>query len=203
MGLFEEDKTEDAKAIYENGAFSKSVSTLTLSEALTVEIAKGTKFSGSADTGSSESSTPQQVSDVAVFASADFAVGATEITVQYVNEGCYVGSNPDPVTGGCLAPTGTLTDANATMTVDYEYDVLTSTKNAYSVKLFTNSSEYSFEANVTTPDFQKYVDYYGKDIITSRDSGCVPVLYLLCFVIFPFNADSCICNMNRRLGNFQ
>ena len=170
LELYEAGSTEDSKAIYENGAYSKSVSDLTVTSGLTVDVPKGTKFEGSAYSASSGGATsPQQVSTVAVFASADYAVGDTDISVQYIDEGCYVGANPEPETDGCLALTGTLTGIdNTTITMDYEYDVL-ATRNVYSVQYFTAPTEYVFDGVTTTPDFKQYVDYYGTIGLTSSE----------------------------------
>jgi len=72
---------------------------LTLSANLTVAIPHGTLMVGS--TSDTTEATGRSSSAVEVFAYSDHEAGATTIRVQYVNEGCYVGANPDPVTLGC------------------------------------------------------------------------------------------------------
>jgi hypothetical protein len=103
--LLAEQSTEsfaEAQRMYQEGAFSKTVSDLTVA-GLPVEIPQGTKLVGSSGNSTDTSVSTQQVTSVEVFAYAaeGYPEGATSIRVQYVNEGCYVGANPDPVTEGC------------------------------------------------------------------------------------------------------
>lgn len=86
----------EAQSMYQEGSFSKTVSDLTVADGLPVEIPQGTKLTGSSG---------DNVTSVEVFAYAaeGYPAGATSIRVQYVNEGCYVGANPDPVTEGCMS----------------------------------------------------------------------------------------------------
>jgi hypothetical protein len=65
-----------------------------------------------------------------------------------------------PLSSG-LAATGTLQTDDGATTFSYSYDVLTDTSNVYNIQLFTNSSEFSFEGDPLTADFQKFVDFYG------------------------------------------
>ena len=53
-----------------------------------------------------------------------------------------------------------IADDNTT-TFEYTYNVLEDTSNVYSIQLFTDSDEFSFEENELTVDFQKFVDFYG------------------------------------------
>jgi len=87
--------------MYEEGAFSKSVSDLTISGGLAVDIPKGTKMQGLSAGASDGAAAPQQVSTVDVYAVEAASAGDTAMRVQYINEGCYVGANPDPITTGC------------------------------------------------------------------------------------------------------
>jgi hypothetical protein len=60
-----------------------------------------------------------------------------------------------------LAPSGSLTLDDGT-TFAYTYDPA-STFNVYSIKLFTEPTEYVFaEGGNLTVDFQKFVDFYGE-----------------------------------------
>jgi len=166
MELYEEGSDEsiaNAKKIYEEGSFSKSVSDLTIAGGLAVDVPQGTIFEGVSFTDDATTATGRQATTVQVFAYNAASAGATTLTVQYVNEGCYVGANPDPETTGCLASAGSLTSTggNTTIAIDsYTYDVLSS-RNVYNVQLFTQSSEYSFDGAEITEDFQKYITYYG------------------------------------------
>jgi hypothetical protein len=86
-----------AKSIYEEGAFSKSVASVTLSAALTAPISKGASVIG-------------QAGGVEVRGTVfdDYPANTLAIQVQYdVNSvqssyvGCQVGSNPNPNTELC------------------------------------------------------------------------------------------------------
>lgn len=75
----------------------------------------------------------------------------------------FLSRNRSRLTTLGLASSGSLTlldDANTS--VAYEYNVLDDTLNVYSIQLFTKSSEFSFEGEPLTRDFQKFVDYYGE-----------------------------------------
>jgi hypothetical protein len=143
---------ETAEKVYQEGSYSKSVSNVTLSAALTIDIAQGANL-----TGTNEAGDP-----VAVFAQAqNYTSGAMYLAVQYRDEGCYVGANPEPVLTGCLAPNGTLTDEASGTSISYSYDPKSS-YNVYSIQYFTQGTEFIFEnGGDYTVDFQKFVDYYG------------------------------------------
>lgn len=167
MELYKEGSDESiasAKKIYEEGSFSKTVSDLTIDGGLAVDVPQGTVFEGVPFTDGATTATARQASTVRVFAYNAASAGDTTLSVQYFDEGCYVGANPDPETAGCLAAAGSLTStgSDTTITIDsYTYDVL-STRNVYSVQLFTQPSEYRFfEGAEITEDFQNYVTYYG------------------------------------------
>lgn len=82
----------NAKAMYELGSHSKSVSPLTVTDGLPVAITQGSNLTGTNEAGDS----------VLVFAQgSNYTAGATEINVQYKDEGCYVGASTDPETTGC------------------------------------------------------------------------------------------------------
>jgi len=76
-----------------------------------------------------------------------------------------------------LASTGTLNGIDdSSLSLDYVYDVLEDTANVYSIQLFTQSSEFSFEGEPLTRDFQKFVDFFGSesyadDIIQASIAG--------------------------------
>lgn len=83
---------ENAKAMYEDGSHSKSVSPLTVTDGLPVAITQGANLTGTNDAGDS----------VRLFAQgSNYTEGATEINVQYKDEGCYVGASTAPETTGC------------------------------------------------------------------------------------------------------
>ena len=87
-----------AKAIYENGAFSKSYAKVALTTALTGPLNDGTGVTGmSADD-----------VEIAGKVMGNFPTGSNEILIQYQTNSiqsnyvaCQVGSNPSPNTQGC------------------------------------------------------------------------------------------------------
>jgi hypothetical protein len=89
-----------AKDVYENGAFSKSVALVTLTEPLTAPIAKGASVIGQ--------SGADGAGEVKGTVFDDYPANTSVIQVQYdVNAvqssyvGCQVGANPNPNTLGC------------------------------------------------------------------------------------------------------
>jgi hypothetical protein len=145
-----------AKAMYEDGAHSKSVSAIAISDAtgLPADIAQATRLMGMNANGTA----------VMVFVQgANATTGDMSMNVQYVDEGCYVGANMVPVLTGCLAPTGNLTVDGGNVTFSYSYDPNT-TGNVYDIQGFTLSSEFRWvEGGNLTTDFQKFVDFYGAE----------------------------------------
>jgi len=155
-----------AQKLYIEGSFSKTVSNLTVSAGLPIDLPQKTTLVGVGTVASNDTTavSKQDSGSVEVFAYQNYTTGDTEIRVQYINEGCYVGANPDPVIAGCLADNGTLAFANDTSTTfEYTYNALEDTGNVYSIQLFTNSDEYNFEDDVLTVDFKKFVDFYGSE----------------------------------------
>lgn len=94
------DSFAQAQKMYEEGSFSKTVADLTLTVGLPVAVPHGTKMVG-VTTDDTTTATGRSASTVEVFAYGDYEAGATTLRVQYFNEGCYVGANPDPVTVAC------------------------------------------------------------------------------------------------------
>ena len=92
-----------AQRMYQEGSFSKTVSNLTISGGLPIAVPQKTKMVGASSVANnSTTATSKQGSGaVEVFSYANYTEGSTEMRVQYISEGCYVGANPDPVTAGC------------------------------------------------------------------------------------------------------
>ena len=97
-----EEKFDVARAIYENGAFSKSIATLRLKAPLSFGVSKGSRVSGVADNGSA----------VGILVE-DYTAGAQIIQVQYQvgqkqnsYSDCQVGANPNPNLSGCFVANG-------------------------------------------------------------------------------------------------
>jgi len=91
--------------MYIEGSFSKTVSNLTVSGAgLPVDLPQKTTLVGVGTVSSNDTtavSKQEGSGSVEVFAYQNYTTGDTEIRVQYINEGCYVGANPDPVIARC------------------------------------------------------------------------------------------------------
>lgn len=150
-----------AQKIYEEGAFSKSVATVTLTAALTVPISKGAVVTGTAVNG-------QQV-DGTVFktASADdttlrIQYGINSIQSSYV--GCQVGANPSPVTDGCFAQTGTLNIDGFGSELAYSYAPEENNDNERTIQKFSLQAEDKMYRCDNCPylTFTKFYEYYGR-----------------------------------------
>jgi hypothetical protein len=92
------DSYANAKAIYTDGAFSKSVARVTLTAALTSPLNGGTTVSGKTEDGM----------EVAGKVLDDYPADTTVLEIQYQTNaiqnnyvGCQVGANPNPFTEGC------------------------------------------------------------------------------------------------------
>lgn len=91
-----------AKSIYTDGAFSKSFATVTLAEAITQPLNKGTSVIGKTENGD----------DVNGKLLKNYPADTKVIGVQYETNdvqssyvGCQVGANPNPFTEGCKSAT--------------------------------------------------------------------------------------------------
>merc|ERR1712176_475689 len=144
---------------YEEGAYSKSVATVTLSAGLPADVPKGTSITGVGADGNM----------VIGKAYADNAAGATSIIVQYQTSdsqknyvGCQVGAAINPNTEGCFAPTGTLT-INSSDTVDYTYDVLMDNTAKRTLQGFSTGAQAKMLecANCPYKTFEAFYNYYG------------------------------------------
>ena len=147
-----------AKAIYQQGAFSKNVASVTLDLPLGTALSKGTPITGTAADGSG----------VVGKAYEDSAAGATNLLVQYKTSDsqnsyveCQVGANPNPNTSGCFAATGTLVIDGAN--VGYKYDPLVDNVAKRTIAGFSTSAQKKMAecGNCPYPTYQKYYEYYG------------------------------------------
>jgi len=148
-----------AKAIYEEGAFSKNVASVTLSSALPANAEKGTAISGVDADGNVVSGKAYE----------DNVAGANTILVQYQTSdsqanyvGCQVGANPNPNTKGCFAPTGTLSIGGAS--VGYSYDPLVDNIAKRSIAGFSTAAQKKMAdcANCPYVTYEAFWDYYGE-----------------------------------------
>lgn len=159
LALANEEAYSAAKRIYEEGAFSKSVATVTLSAPLAIDVEKGTPFMGVDADGN----------QVAGKAYSDNAAGASKVVIQYKTSdsqknyvGCQVGANPSPNTDGCFAPSGTMTvDGGAE--VSYTYNVLTDNSAKRTIQGFSTSAQSKMAECENCPYkvYEMFYDYYG------------------------------------------
>jgi len=147
-----------AKALYTNGAHSRSLATVTLSSALSSPINADTPVTGKSVKGH----------DLKGIVYEDYSAGTSVIQIQYdVNTiqstyvGCQVGANPDPITDGCLVASGDLVIDGQSF--NYTYDVLTDNVNGRTLQGFSLQAEekmYKCE-NCPYKTYNKFYKYYG------------------------------------------
>jgi hypothetical protein len=151
-----DDSISIAKAVYEEGAFSKSYAKVKLTTPLSSKLNKGDKIKGKNADGK----------DVDGKALKTFESGVRDIEVQYSTTdiqdsyvGCQVGALAlagKEVTEGCFATEGTFIIGSDTY--EYTYDVKTQNKNARTIQGFSTAAGSKMEGYV---DFEKFKTYYG------------------------------------------
>jgi hypothetical protein len=150
-----------AQRIYEEGAFSKSVATVTLNTALSVPISIGTDVTGTA--------VDEMQVDGKVYSAA--RAGDQTLRIQYnVNSiqvshlGCQVGANPNPLTDGCFAQTGTLNIAGFGSELAYTYNPEENNDNERTIQKFSTDAEQKMNLCENCPysTFMKFYEYYGR-----------------------------------------
>lgn len=148
-----------AKDIYLNGAHSKSVATVTLTTALAAPLNVKMEVSGKTDKG-------VEVNGKLLN---DYPTGTSKVEVQYDTisiqssyVGCRVGANPEPITEGCLAPTGELIINGQTFS--YNYDVLSDNGNERTLAGFSTEAEEKMYRCENCPyvTYEKFYQYYGE-----------------------------------------
>lgn len=145
-----------AKNVYEKGAHSKVVASITLGAGLEVDLNEGDQITGKNDQGG----------QVVLKAYDDYPAGTTEIRAQYVTEGCYVGGLPSAsqVLTGCLtANNGTLNTKD--QSVSYTYNPSSNTESARTLQGFSTTAVTRMRPDQDKlpyfEEFQKFLDYYG------------------------------------------
>lgn len=160
LALANDDAYASAKAIYEEGAFSKSVATVTLGAPLASDVPKGTPIEG------------VNAEGVAVLGKAyeDNAAGATSIIIQYKTSdsqknyvGCQVGANPNPNTDGCFAPSGSMT-VDESVEVTYSYDPLSDNGAKRNIAGFSTAAQKKMYECTNCPYkvYEDFYNYYGE-----------------------------------------
>lgn len=163
------DQTESsfskALRVYENGAHSKSIATVTLTSPLTSALADDTPITGT-------SVDEQEVTGIAY---GSFDVGVVDIKIQYSTKdiqdsyvGCRVGAvagTEYAMTSGCFNTTGILTISGEDYS--YEYDVDANNNNKRHIAGFsTSANDKMFVNSDKCPgcpyaEFVKYESYYN------------------------------------------
>ncbi|KAL3924319.1 MAG: hypothetical protein SGILL_001118 [Bacillariaceae sp.] len=150
---------QTAQNIYEQGAHSKSVATVTLNSGLINAVTKGSSVTGTTASG-------QQVLGKS---SSDYPVGATSIDIQYntidiqsAYVGCQVGASPTPNTDGCFAPSGNL-NIEGEGSFTYTYDPLTDNNNGRTIQGFSTQAKAKMHDCPNCPyvGYEKFYQYYG------------------------------------------
>jgi hypothetical protein len=149
---------QTAKAIYTQGAHSKSIATVTLSSGLLNAVPAGTSVSGTNEAGSEISGKTYE----------DYPIGSTIIRIQYQTiavqsnyVGCQVGGNPEPKTEGCFAASGSLTINGEG--VSYNYNPLTDNGNGRTLQGFSTEAQAKMHECTNCPyeTYEKFYQYYG------------------------------------------
>jgi hypothetical protein len=148
-----------AREIYEKGAHSKSIATVTLTQDPVGPINEGTEVSG----------TTQSGAQVTGKVYAGVSSGQRSVQIQYdtisiQNEyvGCRVGANPEPMTTGCFGPSGSIIIGGNSYT--YNYDALTATSNGRTLQGFSTDAEEKMYRCTHCPynTYEKFYEYYGE-----------------------------------------
>jgi len=160
LSLANEDAYAQARRIYEEGAYSKSVAELTLAAPLPIDVEKGTVIMGVGSDGN----------QVAGKAYEDNASGATSIIVQYKTSdsqknyvSCQVGASTTPNFDGCLAASGTITIDEKT-DVQYNYDPEVNNVAKRTIQGFSTAAQKKMAecANCPYAMYDKFYQYYGQ-----------------------------------------
>lgn len=148
-----------AYRIYVEGAHSKSVAEVTLSEPLAASIDKGTLIMGFTENGN----------QVAARALEDTPSGVVQLNIQYWTSDsqknyvmCRVGASLSPTMIGCLAANGTITIDNI-MEMSYSYDPLVNNVNKRTIQdLSLSAKEMMWQCENCPKDYyEAFVEYYG------------------------------------------
>jgi len=90
--------------VYQDGAFSKTIATVSIADGVTIDASKGTKVTGKNIAGG----------EVVLSLPSDISQGATSVDLQYSQEGCHV--------GGLVGPQNIVTPLDLTDSADQIWD---------------------------------------------------------------------------------
>jgi len=159
LSLANEDSYASARRIYEEGAFSKSVATVTLVTGLPRDVPKNTPIMGIGSDGN-------QIAGVAY---ADNAAGQTSFIVRYRTSdsqrnyvNCQVGASVNPNLEGCFAASGTFT-IDGGSTVDYSYNPLMDNTAKRTLQGFSTEAQKKMMECPNCPyeTFEAFYEYFG------------------------------------------
>lgn len=161
LSVATDDAYLNAKAIYEEGAHTKSYAEVTLDSPLSAALAKGTAVKGEAEDGSR----------VEGKLMSDASEGSMTVKILYAtsdilpNVRCTVGALSrfdGENTEGCFAGEGELSIEGTEF--DYKYDVSSANKNGRSLAGFSTAAEakmFSCSKGCPHEEYVKYYEYYG------------------------------------------
>jgi len=157
----------EARQVYLNGAYSKPYARLTLNSALSVDsINAGEEVRGTNAEGNQVKGTVME----------DAKEGDDKILVLYhvpsyedTKNGCFVGGNPQPITKGCFAETGSISvgkQKSSPLSLSYKYDVLQNNENDHTLAKFSTKAEQEMYECIDNrcrrpyETYKKFYDYY-------------------------------------------
>lgn len=180
LAIGTQEGNDAAYSIYTKGAYSMPYADITLASPIDTPdiIKKGTEVSGKSSTGN----------DVTGVVMTDTKKGESVIQVQYsydadvkLNDQCFVGGIPTPVTDGCFQNEGDLVIGQNSY--QYVYDTIADTHNNVTLQSFSSEAESDMVASDGRyfPLFRRYNKYYGRpdyadEWVTAAFSGTTTVL---------------------------
>ena len=160
LALATDESFAAAKAIYQEGGYSKSYAQVKLTAPLTSNISKGTAITGKNDDGTTINGKAYE----------DLTAGQSEIKIQYVTSDiqatyvdCQVGALVDPNTNGCFTNGGSVTINGADYAYTYNKD--TDNNNGRTIQGFSTGAEkkmYNGCPGCPYKPYKEFFDYYGQ-----------------------------------------
>lgn len=159
LALGSEESYLNAYRIYAEGAYTKMVAEVTLTEPLPEDIRRGTYILGYGKFGN----------QVPAYAYEDNPRGISGFKIQYQTNDeqnnyvtCQVGASTTPNTKGCLAANGTLT-IDGRIEIGYTYDPLVNNVAKRSIRRFSTGAKKEMWQCSSCPYnmYKKFVEYYG------------------------------------------
>lgn len=160
LALATDESFAAAKAIYQEGGYSKSYAQVKLTAPLTSNVSKGTAITGKNDDGTTINGKAYE----------DLTAGQSEIKIQYFTGDllatyvdCQVGALVDPNTNGCFTNSGAITIGSEEY--GYTYNKNTDNNNGRTIQGFSTGAEKKmFNGCPGCPykPYKEFFDYYGQ-----------------------------------------